>query len=122
MFQEIKPTHEAIDTLMSASRGDMAIILEQIKNGVSQLWHTKDGYLVTRVEISNTFTLVIVLYAGKNARRIIEHLINFSLNNSIDLIRVHVVEKGIIKVFKRYGFLISEIRKKEIVMIKKIRG
>ncbi|CAL9980527.1 hypothetical protein VPHD526_0008 [Vibrio phage D526] len=104
------PWSDAAERGLVVSAGeDMAIIKNQVLNGVAQLWEHNlngtHGFIVTRLDVEGLGTeLVLVLGEGSGLNEAVPLFKQVAADMGINSIRVHVKRKGLIRMFSRHDF------------------
>lgn len=98
---------EAEAALMPAAFGEMDLIRPEVLRGISVLWRFEgdgDGWMVTRQEPGE---LVIVLFAGRNGRPVVRHVLEMASRARLS-VRAHVRCHGVKRILEGLGFHLSE--------------
>lgn len=102
-------TDSVDDCLRVAARGDLAIIKAQVKSGVAQLWRCESdkhtAYVVTRIDPGPE--LCIVAGEGSGFMEFVPHFVAVARRSNAT-IRTHVVRKGLIRLWSRFGLKLEE--------------
>jgi len=109
MINQIPWSDAAEKGLLISAGEDMAIIKNQVLNGVAQLWEHNlngtHGFIVTRIDVEGLGTeLVLVLGEGSGLNEAVPLFKQVALDLGIKSIRVHVKRKGLIRMFSRHDF------------------
>ena len=112
MIKQIAWSDTAEDGLIVSAGEDMAIIKNQVLNGVAQLWEHNlngtHGFIVTRLDVEGLGTeLVLVLGEGSGLNEAVPLFKQVAIDLGIKSIRVHVKRKGLIRMFARHAFEID---------------
>lgn len=88
-------------------------IQREVEEGVSQLWHCSDadggnGYVVTRLEQRDSGReWVFVAGVGRGFYKFVQHFIEAARAAGLP-IRAHVNRRGMVRMYDRIGFRVSE--------------
>lgn len=97
----------AEEALMPAAFGEMDIVRAEVLRGISELWcftGASSGWMVTRQEQGE---LVIVLFAGRNGRPVVRHVLAQASAARLS-VRAHVRCAGVKRILEGLGFHLSE--------------
>lgn len=93
---------------MVSAGSDMAIIREQVKAGIAQLWRVTgegvDAYVVTRIDDDEW---VIVCGEGCGFKKMAPYFIAVARAKGLT-IRTHTKRKGIIRMWRQFGLTVDE--------------
>lgn len=105
IFTKIAWSDQVAEKLKKALGDDVPIIAEEVKKGVSECWQIEGcGLMVTRLEIDQAKTLVIVAGQGKNAGAVWDKVPAIAKANGANWIRVHSKRPGMVKVLEPRGY------------------
>jgi hypothetical protein len=88
-------------------------VKREVLEGISQLWHCTDadgsnGYVVTRLERRDSgLEWVFVAGVGKGFYKFVQVFIDAALEAGLP-IRAHVNRRGMVRMYDRIGFRVSE--------------